>query len=135
MTTEEIKTKLEIALRRLHDSQPDLFAFTPDTNQTEWNLTHHLASEIHRAFPDHHCDVDVAKPNFHNRRPDIIVHWRGTHESNLLVIELKRAQKDAPEEIEKIKNFWFQSPLNYQYGAVIVVNDENSKVVVIQNED
>lgn len=73
----------------LLELQPDLFTFTSQTNQTEWNLAHHLADEVHKEFPDLHCDVDVIKPNLDRKRPDIVLHRRGTHESNFLVVELK----------------------------------------------
>jgi hypothetical protein len=43
MDERAIKTKLETAAKALIDNQPDIFDFTSETGQTEWNLTHHLA--------------------------------------------------------------------------------------------
>ncbi len=65
---------LEAAAKNLFNNQPDIFDFIPSqTGQTEWNLAHHLASEIHKYFAWFHCDLDITKHNFSNRRPDIII--------------------------------------------------------------
>lgn len=135
MTVEEITQLLESAALSLLKHQSDFFAFTSETDQREWNISHHYANEVHSLFQKYHCDVDVAKPNFKNKRPDIIIHRRGTHHHNLLVIEVKRNQEDVPGEIEKILTFWFDAPLCYQFGAVVVINDyEKPMVKVIENQ-
>ena len=135
MDQEEIKALLEQAARSCQENQPNLFEFTEDTDQTEWNITSHYAVEVSKLFPGFEYDVDLKKPSVQNKRPDIVLHRRGTHDSNLLVIEMKRKQEDVSEEIEKIEKSWFPPPLRYQYGAVVVISGIGSfSVVVLKNE-
>ncbi len=135
MNENDITETLEKAAIELLNKQKDFFDFTSASHQTEWNITHHYASEIQRLFSDYSCDVDVSKPNSGNKRPDIIVHKRGGHEDNFLVVEVKRNKKDIPEDVDKIHEFWFQAPLKYKFGAVVVINkDEAPLVTVIENK-
>jgi hypothetical protein len=92
MDESKLETILKHAVANLFDHQPNIFEFTPQTGQTEWNLAYHLAVELSALLPDLHCDIDVLKRGYGygNRRPDIIFHERRTHRSNFLVIEMKR---------------------------------------------
>jgi hypothetical protein len=135
MNKQSIQEAVTEASRALLASQPDLFRFTSETHQTEWNIAHHLANELHRLFHGYDCDLDVSKPNLGDRRPDIVIHRRGGHEENLLVVEVKRSRGDVAGEIEKIRNWWFPPPLRYRYGAVVVVNEGAEPFIeVIPNE-
>lgn len=130
----EIKQKIEKATIQMLTSQPNFFEFTPETHESEWNISHHLANEISKVFSEYDCDLDVIKQNFERRRPDIIFHKRGSHRDNFLVVEVKRDTADVESDLEKIQHYWFQEPLAYKFGAVIVVNDyEHITVVVIKN--
>ncbi len=131
-----IKEKLERAAKALFANQPNIFDFTSETGQTEWNLAHHLANEIYKFFPDLACDFDIIKVNSGDRRPDIIFHERGSHDANFLVIEVKRDGEPAGirADVEKIKSFWFGGPLHYQFGAVVnLKSDKTYKVQVFKN--
>jgi hypothetical protein len=67
-------------------------------------------------------------------RPDVIIHKRGTHEHNLLVVEVKRRRADVKDDIAKTTTHWFSPPLRYQFGAVVVISDtEPPFIVVLQN--
>ena len=135
MNKRSIHKALTEASRTLLASQPDLFLFTSETHQTEWNITHHFANELHKLFDGYHCDLDVGKHNLGDRRPDIVIHKRGGHEANLLVVEVKRSRSDVAGEIEKIRNWWFPPPLRYRYGAVVVINEGTQPfIAVIPNE-
>ena len=90
MNEAELKSAIGQAIAKLFEHQPNIFEFTPETGQTEWNLAHHLAVELSALFPGLDHDLDVTKRNYGDRRPDIIFHKRGTHESNFLVVEVKR---------------------------------------------
>jgi hypothetical protein len=130
-----IEQKLAQAARHLFESQPNLFPFTAATRQTEWNIAHHFANELKTLFAEYDCDTDIVKPTFGNTRPDIIIHRRGSHENNLLVIEIKRDRADVDGEIAKITTSWFRPPLFYQFGAVVVISgSEEPYVVVLQND-
>ena len=134
MDENRIKELLEGAIALLSERQPTLFEFTSETNQTEWNVVHHYAKEVSALFPNHDCDVDVSKPNLNNKRPDIVIHKRGTHDLNFLVIEVKRDQDGVSEDIEKIREWWFRQPLQYQYGAVVMIGGyETISVTVVKN--
>ncbi|MGO9175599.1 MAG: hypothetical protein ACLQED_05585 [Desulfobaccales bacterium] len=133
---DDIKEKLERAVKNLFAKQPDIYGFTSQTSQTEWNLAHHLANEIHDEFNEYNCDLDISKPNYDNRRPDIIIHKRGSHTSNLLVIEVKRDGQPYGTEgdINKIKEVWFNIDLNYRFGATInLKRDMTYEINVIKN--
>ena len=121
MNESEVKAGIERAIAQLFGNQPDIFDFTSETGQTEWNLAHHLAVEIHRCFPSFDCDLDVIKRNYENRRPDMVLHKRGTHKLNFLVVEIKLDGNRAAieEDIEKIREYWFREPLHYEFGAVV----------------
>ncbi len=50
LTVGEVQFILESSVKNVLHNQPNIFAFIPDTHQTEWNLVHHLANEIHAHF-------------------------------------------------------------------------------------
>jgi hypothetical protein len=134
MTRQEMQDVLTRAANRLIASQPDLFAFTEATRQSEWNIAGHFANELRREFPDLHCDTDVIKVAFGNMRPDAIIHRRGTHRHNLLVVEVKRRRADVKGDLTKTTQYWFSPPLLYRFGAVVVINDtEAPQVTVLEN--
>jgi len=134
MDDNRIKELLEGAIISLSEHHPTLFEFTSATHQTEWNIAHHYANEVSALFSDYDCDVDISKPNLNNKRPDIVVHRRGTHESNFLVIEVKRDRNDVPEDLQKIRDCWFHEPLRYEYGAVVMIDGyENTSVTLIKS--
>lgn len=137
MNESTVKSGLEQAIAQLFERQPNIFKFTSETGQTEWNLAHHLAVEVHESFPSFDCDLDVVKRNYGNRRPDIILHQRGTHEANFLIIEVKLdgAQQDTDDDIKKIQEHWFAKPLCYEFGAVINLRtDSRHEARVFRNE-
>ena len=91
------------SVRNLFINQPNMFNFTPKTGQTEWNLTHHLANEIHKYIFWLDYDLDVTKRNRQNKRPDIILHKRGINTLNFLVVEVKCGYRTVEKDIRKIK--------------------------------
>lgn len=131
----EIKISLENAVTNLLANQPDLFGFSSETRQSEWNITRHLANEICRLFPNYDCDVDVIKPSQERKRPDIILHKRGVNKSNFLVIEVKRDKRYVRSALAKIRDYWFVGNLRYQFGAVIVLSDKEEALVTVIKRD
>ena len=129
-----METTLARAANRLITSQPDLFSFTEATRQSEWNIVGHFANELRKEFPDFHCDTDVIKAGFGNMRPDVIIHRRGTHVNNLLVVEVKRKKADVKGDLTKTTRYWFSPPLLYRFGAVVVINNAEAPYVrVLEN--
>lgn len=138
MTSEEVHQMLMNAVNDMFAAHPNLFAYTEATSQTEWNLAHQLAPEIRKYIPQYDCDLDVVKTVAGNRRPDIIFHSIGDYEHDFLVIELKLngTPRALLRDRNKIIQYWFPQPLNYQYGAVInLCRDLPSTVDVIVNEN
>jgi len=107
--------------------EPTLGRYTNDTSQHELNLAFHYAIELRPWFSWLDCDFDVMKPNVDSDRPDIILHRRGTHALNYLVIEVKRAayRKGVKPDLERIRLQWFAQPLNYRFGASVVLADNS----------
>lgn len=133
MELQDIKRKLEYAIKCLFKTQEDIFEYTSESVFTEWNLAHHLAFEIQKLFPDHQHDVELIKPNLKNKRPDIILHKRNTNTENYLVIELKY-RNPSEDDLEKIKEYWFNKRLNYKFGATIMIDNMNEyQVDVVRN--
>jgi hypothetical protein len=129
-----IESKLRAAAESLCAAQPNLFGFTAATRQSEWNIAAHYAEEVAALFPGYDMDRDVIKHRMRKKRPDIIIHSRGTHARNYLVIEVKRHKKDVAAEKEKIRTTWFRAPLKYRYGAVVVLNGTGpADVTVMRN--
>ena len=136
MNEARIKELLEQAIMNLFEHQKNIFDFTSQTSQTEWNLGHHYANEVHKFFTDYDCDLDVVKTNFHNRRPDIIFHNRGYNDRNILVIEIKfdETEEVVAEEIQRIRDNWFHPPLSYDFGAVVnLKSNKTGDVIPITN--
>ena len=135
MDEQSVRDAIAVAVERLLAGQPDIFRLTPESAQTEWNLTHHLARELSALLPEFAYDIDIKKPEAEDRRPDIVFHRRGMHEDNFLVIEVKRDNPNAMAgELEKIRRYWFAAPYLYRFGAALNLNsDFTYKVEIIVN--
>lgn len=118
-----VKNIIYSAIRNLFENNNDFFAFSSETNMTEWNLSHHLAIELNKYifWIDH--DLDVTKRNYGNKRPDIIFHKRRSNLLNFLVVELKKNRLDRRSDKDKIRDDWMIEPLKYQFGSYINIWD------------
>lgn len=62
-------------------------------------------------------------------RPDLIVHKRGNHQNNLLVLEFKTYwYKEITEDINKVKELINKEPYKYHYGAVIFIDKKEHRI-------
>jgi hypothetical protein len=137
MSIAEIKQMLKNAAKNLFENQPTIYDFTPESGRSEWNLAHHLANEIMKLCPSLDCDLEIPKRNIQNKRPDIILHRRGTHEENRLVVEVKTdlTRREIDSDIDKVRTDWFRSRLCYQFGSVVHLKDnKTADVKVFRNE-
>lgn len=137
MDSKEMTEILEKAVQALFANQPTILNLTSETQQTEWNLAHHLANEIHKFFPKLDYDVDIIKVNLGRKRPDIVFHTRGSHKDNLLVVEVKRdgSAADLKDDLEKIREYWFSDRLRYRFGAVINLTDDKQYQIQVVSSD
>ncbi len=121
------------SLSNLFNNQPDIFSFTSETGETEWNLTHHIANEINKYISWLDCDIDLTKQFADNRRPDVIFHKRDIHALNFLVIELKHRGVSNYEDISKIREYWMGEILHYRFGASIrIIDREHHDFIVFE---
>lgn len=134
----DIEKRLKEAVEVLKIEEDRRGKFESKTGQTEWNLAGHLATILHGLFPLFDCDIDITKQNYECKRPDIIIHKRGNHTENLLVIEVKFNGKESElkSDKEKIQGDWFREPLKYQFGSVVDLRTpfKGSAIDVFENK-
>lgn len=137
MDSEQLTTRLTAIG---HSVPKSIFEFGDGTHATELNTAHHFAIQLSKQFPEYSCDFDLSK--MHEaalrsgyRRPDIVLHERGTQRRNFLVVEMKLRGDPAAVEADakKIRDVWFARPYCYEFGATIVLNEKDCKVHVISN--
>jgi len=135
MNKDSVRGAIEQAIANLFANQPDIFDLSDESEQTEWNLTSHLAPEISALLPPMAYDFELRKPDAGDRRPDIVFHARGIHDDNFLVIEVKRDNPNGlAGEVTKIETYWFAQPYLYQFGAAINLNkDQSYQLEVLTN--
>ncbi|MCU7875162.1 MAG: hypothetical protein KZQ91_20695 [Candidatus Thiodiazotropha sp. (ex Lucinoma borealis)] len=124
-----IRENIERAIDKLIENDMVLIE-----NNMEWATAHKLARYLEDHYPEWNIDCEynkmgpgfVTKHDSNNqyRRPDIIIHQRGSlvREHNLLVIELKMATGDDGD-IEKLIDFTSDPSgdrgFQYQFGLKI----------------
>jgi hypothetical protein len=131
---DRIRSKLGRAWSNTLLEEKGLFDFAKGTSSTEWNLAAHFAWRVRSEFPDYDCDVELRKGDFDGKRPDIVIHRRGSHHFNHLVIEVKPAVYGRLDDIEKILANWFAAPLLYGFGASVVLSRTGSDIEVSRND-
>lgn len=134
------KDLIEIFLRKavenLFENEPDIYEITEISIMTEWNLCHHLAIQLQQFFPEYDCDIEIIKPYYNRKRPDIILHHRGNHKNNFLVVEAKKDDEEGFEEDkDKMQKNWFKHPLSYKFGAVVNFKGLAAEIEVFENID
>ena len=96
-----------------------------ENNLYEETINHQLACELSNLFSDYDVDCEYT----HNTpsddlkrddsrkivRPDIIIHKRGNHSSNLGIVKVKK-YKNSRSDKKKIEKY---SQLGYDYGVTV----------------
>ena len=133
----EVRERLDRALRRLLEGDRYLL----ENDLSERCIAARLAMYLREEFKQHDVDVeynreaDVTKrlrglPDECYRRrnrqiearvavPDIIVHHRGFHGPNLLVIEMKKTSNPAGMDCDRLRLAAFREQLGYSFGALV----------------
>jgi len=135
-TASQVHELLATAAQDLFNSGV-LGEFTEDTNETEWNLSNHLATAIEGYLPELRRDVEPNKPRAGGRRPDIVFHRRGVHRFNYLVIEVKKdgSKPAVLRDAVKIRLYWFRAPYRYRFGATInLLSSRTAEIQVFKND-
>ena len=129
----------------------ECFLLKNNLNVNERSITHKLAEYIQKYFSDYNVDCEYnrnmtdikkiklisekyisktdAKGNTVSVYPDIIIHKRGNNDSNLIVIEVKKANADDNSkkfDCEKLKAFTKNDGLEYKYGIYLELNENSN---------
>ncbi len=107
----------------------------------ERSITHKLAEYLQQEFPDYNVDCEYNKHGLAVKRlprqcqdslkekeyvyPDIVVHWRGSDDSNLLVIEAKPKIHSLVSGCDAAKLIEFTKPdgeYRYHLGLFMCFN-------------
>lgn len=149
---EEISQFVNTALLKFGDIDFKLLQYKID----EYAYPHRLACHLEKCFLDHRYEYDIdcdynkigesgevkkgglntqeeneVRKKTNGLRPDIIVHKRGIHDDNLLVIEIKKMsarKRDIDKDREKLKNFTrHDGQLKYQYGLLLLISNQTFK--------
>ncbi|RJE86317.1 hypothetical protein D3P07_19820 [Paenibacillus sp. 1011MAR3C5] len=130
-----IKNIIYSSIQNFFKNENDFFDYTSQTGMTEWNLTHHLCNELSKYIFWLNNEVDVAKRNYENKRPDIIFHKRRTNKFNLLVVEAKKNCNDKRQDMNKLKMNWMMKPLSYRFGVYINIwgNQQYEAILIKRN--
>lgn len=135
MTRDEATAVVEAALAQLIEEQGELLEF----DVTERTLSHHLANGIrHRVSADLDVDIEYNRRGADPKRlglpgrkaddddlravtvyPDIVVHKRGTDESNILVLELKKPGGSLEYDVLKLRAF--RRELAYRHVGHVII--------------
>ena len=125
--------------------------FLLKNNLNERSITHKLAEYIQKYFSDYNVDceynrnmADIKKIELISQKnisetdaegntvsvyPDIIIHKRGSNDSNLIVIEVKKANSNnnfKTFDCEKLKAFTDPTKLKYKYGIYLELNKNST---------
>ena len=137
MDEKQLEETVRRAATNLFEHQPNMFDFTSETNQTEWNLAHHLAVGIHQFFPDLDCDVDVIKVNLERKRPDSSSIDEAAKTTSWLLKSketVTTGTRSLPSKDPGILVRWFGERLHYQFGATVNLRENKTfGIEVIRN--
>lgn len=94
----------------------------------ERNFCFHLACDMKREFKDRDVDIEVEKRG--RKRPDILIHKRGTDNYNLIAFEVNidndfsRIEMDVGRLVEL-----FLIAKDYQYSIMIALNISDDNMI------
>jgi hypothetical protein len=149
-TEDFVRAALNAALRDLSNVDRHLL----QADCSERSLTHQLAVHLSRQFGNHNVDCEYNRDGFDIKRlelarncqnvsinaidavtafPDIIVHVRGTRDSNLLVLEVKKLSSARDSNFDLKKLAAFKSQLTYKHAVLVTLGlDEKQTFVAVQ---
>jgi len=115
MTIKDVIERTRDACKYISDNEPGIW------QTTEWNICSHLQTRLNEVFSEYNVDVELVKHD--GRRPDIVIHQRGNNSDNLVVFQAKKNPniKDIQEDLDKIKETFFEDPYFYKFGVLISI--------------
>ena len=133
--------------------------FLLKNNLNERSITHKLAEYIQKYFSDYNVDceynrnmADIKKIELISQKnisetdaegntvsvyPDIIIHKRGSNDSNLIVIEVKKEANvckkwEESSDFKKLEAFTKSDGLKYKYGIYLELNKNCPWIEIIK---
>ncbi|UEP40329.1 hypothetical protein [Burkholderia sp. B21-005] len=129
-----------LQLRKLFESAVDSLCavdhYLLRVDANERSISHRLAVHLASQFPDFDVDCEYNRDGFDVKRlalsqrevrdddveavtvfPDIVVHKRGSNESNLLVVEIKKISSNVGSSYDLKKLEAFRRQLGYRHSA------------------
>ena len=154
----ELKQYVINALKTVYNDDYHLIRYPANERRKEWNhvgeraivfrFAHYLQNTItnDRRFEKLNLDCEYNRngkqpkrlPSFSNGTfPDVILHRRGTNDSNILVIEFKGYwNKNQNNDIEKLCEFTKQRAVyNFQLGMAIMLGEVLSDTLIFEIQD
>jgi len=133
MRKREVKKAVQTALQSIVDKDSDLL----ERNAGERAIAGRLAIYLAAVFPDHDVDVEYDRHGLDRKTldlppvcrgggrrkviPDIVVHRRGTDDSNLLAIEIKKETNAESRECDRAKLRGMRDQLHYRVSVLLDV--------------
>ncbi|ARP63803.1 hypothetical protein A9K65_010755 [Mesorhizobium sp. WSM1497] len=133
MDIEEIKIRFEKAVTLFMDDQKQLLELDVNERAIGATLAHVFVREL---FPDHKVDAEYNRVGLDGSPkrlnlplecggentpvyPDIVVHFRGVNEENILVVEIKKTTNKQSRRCDLVKLAAYREQLHYQIGAFL----------------
>lgn len=146
MRANEVRNYLDRATARLVEEDRHLL----EVDVSEWCIAARVAMYLREYFWDYDVDVEYNRDGEQVKRlhdvlrdcprdrndgrrvlPDVIVHRRGSPDSNLLVIEMKKDPGDKGTDSDRRRIKAFKKELNYKFGALVVCKTGAESVISI----
>ena len=146
MRTDEVKRYLERAIARVNHADRHLLV----VDASERCIAARLAMYLREYFVDYDVDVEYNRhgdgdnvkrlPCDLDKRtqcpavlPDVIVHRRGDDDSNLLVIEMKKAPNQSGMDSDRQRLKAFREEFGYKLGALVVCRTRSCPEVYVKS--
>lgn len=136
ITKEQILQGIEYALIHLYDKDKYLLEHKVHEQAIVFRFALYFENFVNSLGKDYNLDVEYNKnmdnpkrirANENGKKPDLIIHSRGSNECNLLILEFKTYwNSNYQQDFKKLKEFCRANEYNYQYGACIILGREKA---------
>ena len=148
MRTQEVKGHVTRATARAAKDDRHLLMI----NVSERSIAARLAMYLREYFADYDVDVEYNRHGEDTKKlhdliyrhdcprdrdgqtvlPDVIVHRRGTDDSNLLIIEMKKSTSHEGVEKDRCRIQAFRKELGYRLGALVVCKTKGQSEISVE---
>ncbi len=110
----------------------DLFSLGAHEQALTFRIGRNLANMIEHPNSKLRVDAEYNQQNKHPKiirstglvgeRPDLLIHVRGTNDSNLLAVEIKKDSSQVEKDRQKLQRM-LEEPLRYRDAVLLILND------------